>query len=73
MPTPVQAYTLKVISHYVLEHGYAPTGREIAAVIGTTRQYAQKAVRRLIAEGYLRSTGAKIRGIEVVKMIGGAS
>lgn len=73
MLTPVHAYALRIIAAYIRENGYAPTGVEVGAALGTTQQYANRLMRRLLKEGYLRSTGEKIRGIAVVKMIGGAS
>ncbi len=51
------------VHSYLLEHGYAPTIREIALRSGTTKSQAWLYLRRLQSHGILRVTPSISRGI----------
>jgi len=54
---------LGFIKRYYLDHGKSPTLGEIAAGVNITRQRAHKLVRSLDADGDVRRTAGKARGI----------
>jgi SOS-response transcriptional repressor LexA len=57
---------LKFIETYSREHGWAPSGAEIAAAIGVSATAVSKHIRRLEAEGRLVRAGRLARGLHVV-------
>ena len=58
---------LAFIEKYSGEHGWAPSGAEIAAAIGVSATAVSKHVRRLEKEGRLIRSGRLARGLAVVK------
>lgn len=58
---------LDFIETYSAEHGWAPSGAEIAAAIGVSATAVSKHVRRLEKEGRLVRSGRLARGLAVVK------
>jgi repressor LexA len=58
---------LAFIESYSTEHGWAPSGAEIAQAIGVSATAVSKHVRRLEKEGRLVRSGRLARGLAIVK------
>jgi biotin operon repressor len=58
---------LVFIEKYSAEHGWAPSGAEIAAAIGVSATAVSKHIRRLEEEGRLVRSGRLARGLHIVK------
>ena len=68
MLTDSQRKTLAFIRHYIAQHGYAPKLQEIAAGIGIqSRGVVHRYVQALIAEGHLKNTSGRHRGLQLVE------
>ena len=68
MLTDSQRKTLAFIRHYVAQHGYAPKLQEIASGIGIqSRGVVHRYVQALIAEGLLKNTSGRHRGLQLVE------
>lgn len=68
MITDSQRKTLKFIQHFVAEHGYAPTLKEIADGIGIlSRGVVHRYVQALIEAGYLDHESGRHRGLRLVE------
>jgi biotin operon repressor len=58
---------LAFIEKYSAEHGWAPSGAEIASAIGVSATAVSKHIRRLEEEGRLVRSGRLARGLHIVK------
>jgi SOS-response transcriptional repressor LexA len=56
---------LKAIRSYVAENGYAPSVRELAAILGVGHSSVQAAITDLIKEGEITRTSGVARGLRV--------
>lgn len=56
---------LTFIQNYITEHGWAPSGAEIAEQIGVSATAVSKHIRRLEAEGRISRSGRLSRGLNV--------
>ena len=57
--------TLKAIRSFVAAHGYPPTVREIAEILGVGHSTAQRAILALIEDGAVERRSGVARGLRV--------
>jgi len=70
--TAKQFDTLMFINQYIREHGYAPLQKEIGAHFGVTQGAIEDRISKLLLLGYIRKDRYAVRGLEVVRLPGGA-
>jgi len=63
--TPRQREVRAAIREFMHLKGYAPTLREIAAILGIARNAVTKHVDRIIAKGYLGRRPQRYRNLEL--------
>jgi DNA-binding GntR family transcriptional regulator len=56
---------LKAIRSYVAENGYAPSVRELAAILGRGHSTVQAGLAELVSEGKISRTTGVARGLRV--------
>lgn len=56
---------LRFVESYSQEHGWAPTGAEIAIAIGVSATAVSKHLRRLEQEGRINRSGRLSRGLSI--------
>ena len=64
--TKTQARVLAFIRKFIAEHGYSPSGNEIAAAIGINQSSVVRNIRGLAQRGYLIK-GPGWRNVELVE------
>jgi repressor LexA len=65
--TAPQSRTLNEIQAFAAQHGYPPTIKELAEILGISHASAHEQIGQLIRKGYLRHEPGKSRGVTIVR------
>lgn len=65
--TSAQARTLNEIQAFAAQHGYPPTIKELATILGISHASVHEQVGQLVRKGYLKRDAGKSRGVTVVR------
>lgn len=64
-----QKITLDAIEYFINEHGYSPTIREVADMLGQSVHPVQEKIYQLELKGYIASELGKARTIRVIRSV----
>lgn len=67
--TGPQRRTLHEIRLFIIRHGFSPTIKELAEVLGISHASAHGQVNQLVRKGYLKRDSGKARGIAIVRKL----
>jgi len=69
--TEPQRRTLREIRLFTIEHGFPPTIKELANILGISHASAHGQVNQLVRKGYLKRKPRKARGIAIIRELDG--